>query len=259
MRQSGEPDSYTGEWVYTDMVHFYDLWAQVDGLRLDTRTTDIDIQADAYAEGEKLHLILNNLIKNPGNGTRRIQLDPVGKDDNPVQSMKVRHLHWNGNRVTLDESTHQGELAAVDIASEAAVIIEYTFTHPIQPAKTIVEDKHFANGYLKPIQAGTPVDLEVSGVNTAGLDRAVLRIGLGRSQPSSKKPQVLFNGTELTVPFNILGYDGDSRADFFGILQVPVPVELVQSQNSISVTFPDTGGHLSTLALRTFSKHNAGQ
>ena len=253
MRQANEPASNSGEWIYSDFIYFYDLWSEVNGLRIDTQSGDVDIQADAYLSGNRLFVILNNLIRNPGDGMRTIHLSPIGTPGRPVESVQVKHVYWNGQQVTMEESTHPGELASVQIGGEAAIVLKYTFaSEPMAPELVTVENKYFSTEYLWAIDAGSAVNAEIPGVATADLDRAILRIGIGRAQARSKSPVVVFNGTELTVPYNLLGYDGDSRENFFGILQVPVPPHIVQESNQVAIIFPDSGGHVSTVALRTF-------
>ena len=62
LRQKKELSGEQGdEWVYTELVKFYQLWSNVKGTRIDTKAGDIDIQVDAYVNGEKMYLILNNL------------------------------------------------------------------------------------------------------------------------------------------------------------------------------------------------------
>ena len=82
---------------------------------------------------------------------------------------------------------------------------------------------------------------------------AVLRLGMGRSSTLSKQPTVLVNGTAVDVPTDFMGHEGDSRSTFFGVLDIPVPYHLLQANNEISVTFPDTGGYISSVSLRAYA------
>ncbi|MGI9243699.1 MAG: hypothetical protein ACR2RV_23080, partial [Verrucomicrobiales bacterium] len=45
---------------------------------------------------------------------------------------------------------------------------------------------------------------------------------------------------------------GDGRPTFFGLLEIPVPHKLIQADNVVSVTYPDTGGFISSVSLRSF-------
>ena len=58
------------------------------------------------------------------------------------------------------------------------------------------------------------------------------------------------NGTLLSVA-NWKGYDQLNRDNFFGMIEIKFPIELLQSSNNLSVTFPDGGGHLSSVIIVT--------
>jgi hypothetical protein len=57
------------------------------------------------------------------------------------------------------------------------------------------------------------------------------------------------NGINIPVPFNWKGYDQANRKKFFGAIDIPIPIELIQENNNVDISFPDSGGHLSTLIL----------
>lgn len=250
MRQANEPASYTGEWVYTELVKFYDLWANVNGERVYISSTDPDVQTDAYVDGNKVYVILNNIVT----GTRTVDLSLVELHGNAASSMDIKHLYWDGSAVIMDETSHTSALPTqVVIGSEAAMVLEYTFPAPVNLDQTMVESKHFASTYLQTIQSGATRSFEINGVSKGASGEAVLRVGIGRAHAKSKQPTVLVNGVAVTVPTDIMGFESDGSAEFFGTLLIPVPYSLLQANNSVSITFPDTGGHISTVALRLFT------
>ncbi|WPR73129.1 T9SS type A sorting domain-containing protein [Flavobacterium sp. NG2] len=61
------------------------------------------------------------------------------------------------------------------------------------------------------------------------------------------------NNTIIPVPANFRGYDQAQRDRFFGVLEIPVPFSLLNTNNQISVQLPDTGGHISSVALQVFN------
>ena len=76
-------------------------------------------------------------------------------------------------------------------------------------------------------------------------------MSIGRAHNKSKQPQVSLNGTLLAVPTNWKGYDQLNRDNFFGMIEIKFPIELLQTNNNLSVTFPDGGGHLSSVIIVT--------
>ena len=82
-----------------------------------------------------------------------------------------------------------------------------------------------------------------------GSGTASLSMSIGRMHDLSKRPIILVNGTAVSIPFNWKGYDQANRKKFFGAIEIPIPMELIKENNSVSITFPDSGGHLSSLIL----------
>ena len=57
-RQKKELAGETGdEWVYTEVVKFFQLWSNVKGTRIETKPSSIDVQVDTYVNGNKAYVI----------------------------------------------------------------------------------------------------------------------------------------------------------------------------------------------------------
>lgn len=249
LRKENEPSSYTGKWVYTDMLKFYQLWQNVNGTRVDSKSTDLDMQVDAYVDGNKGYVILNNLEFNPV--TVSLNLYDLG--NTAVTSLLKRHLTLSGNAPALTEETFTDAITEVEVGAESTIILEYIFENDISIDETLNETKYFAGDYLKEIQAAQPIEFNINGVvkNTT-YGEGVLRVSIGRDHGKILKPTVKFNAAEITVPDDWRGYDQADKNRFFGTLEIPIDYSLIQQNNTVSVEFPDSGGHVSTVGLQVF-------
>ncbi|MGA9638956.1 T9SS type A sorting domain-containing protein [Flavobacterium sp.] len=249
MRKMNEPASYTGQWTYTDLVKFYDLWKNVKGTRVYIKPDNLDVLANAYIDGNKGYVVLNNL----GFQATTVNLNVFDSEGVTVTSINKKHLTLVNNNATLDEGTVSLPLTSVTLGAESTMILEYTFAHPITINEAADETKYFATTYLQPIVANQPTVFTVNGVQKNTYGDAVLRIGLGRDHGQSLSPVIKVNNTMVAVPLNFRGYDQAQRARFFGVLEIPVPYALLADNNQISVQLPDTGGHISSVALQVFN------
>lgn len=250
LRQENEPASYTGDWVYTEHIKWYQLWSDVKGTRVDTTSSDPDIQVDAYVDAEKAYVILNNLTKSD----QTIDLTLFENHSNAVASVREKNLYWDASstNVALDEVIHDGAPGQVLLGSEGTAILEYQFSSPLTIDQTSAEVKHYATTYFQPI-TNDPANLfTFTNVMVGAHGEAVLRISAGRHRSLSKRPTVLFNGVPLPVPVDFMGHEGDSREIFFGTLEVPVPYNLLKEGNTVSVLYPDSGGYVGSVTMRTF-------
>ncbi len=250
MRKENEPDSYTGQWVYTDMVKFYQLWKNVNGTRIDTKSDNLDVQVDGYVDGDKAYIILNNL----NFVNEEVNLSLIELKGLTLNSIQKKHLFLNGNNVPefLDESIPVNT-SSVTLNAESTMILEYTFANQIVVDETNTETKHYATSYLKPISSNQAEVFQINGISKNSYGEALLRIGIGRQHGLSLQPIVKVNGTSINVPSNWRGDNQEKRERFFGALEIPVDFSLLQTNNTISVEFPDNGGHISTTTLQVFN------
>ena len=56
----------------------------------------------------------------------------------------------------------------------------------------------------------------------------------------------------VEVPEDWRGYDQNTRSKFFGVIEIPVPVQLLEQSNEITVDYPDSGGHVSSVAMQVW-------
>ncbi|MEL6590258.1 MAG: T9SS type A sorting domain-containing protein, partial [Bacteroidota bacterium] len=68
----------------------------------------------------------------------------------------------------------------------------------------------------------------------------------------SLRPSVQVNGQALPVKGDIIrGYDQHNRNQFFGLLEIPVPLDMLNAgSNQVKLQFGDSGGHISSAILQ---------
>ncbi len=251
LRQKWEVAGQTGnEWEYADTVIWYDLWKNVNGTRADSKTSDQDIQVDAYVDGNKTYIILNSLEFED----RTINLLTNGINGNDVVEVMVRKVYFENNVTKLEEETFNTIQSQVMLPKQSTVILEYTFNDPIPQTEENLEQKYYASSYYKPIQANTTETFQINNVVKTGVyGEAVLRLGVGRDHGKSLAPTVTVNGSNVVVPEDWRGYDQNNRDRFFGVLEIPVPFSVIEESNTIAVSFGDSGGHISSVAMQVFN------
>lgn len=257
-RQKKELERETGdEWVYTELVKFYELWSDVNGTRIDTKASDIDIQADAYIDGKKMYLILNNMETSP----QRLKLNLAGLKKNNIKSIKAKHLYEINELPKLDELKLSTDITEVTVAKEATMILEYKFKKKVKINETSKETKIYASTYLQRIEAGKTnrFTFDSKELTKGKQGELVLRLGLGREHKKGDAPfsypEISFNGTKIKVPTDWRGKDQKARKRFFGVLEIPIPYDLIDdsaTNNTVDVTFSDNGGYISSVVLQKF-------
>ena len=242
------PGQFGDDWMFTDLVMYYEFWSDVNGTRVMSRVDNPDVLIKSYVDENKAYVILSNL--NPSDET--VALNLFDGQETGIRSVKVKHLCRVADGPLLDEKTVKGSLKSFTLKPEASAILEYTFESEVQLNQDAEETKYYATDYNKPITANHAVGFEIKDVKTGKKGDAFLRIGFGREQDCSRQPVVRFNRRALEVPANYSGSTQATRPAFFGLLEIPVPYELLKADNNIEVTFPDADGRISSVTLRHF-------
>jgi agarase len=245
-------------WVYSDLVLFYNLWSEVNGTRIDTWSSDLDIQVDAYVDGNDAYIILNNLEFDD----REIKLNAFGIDTSNISAVNIKHLQTTDDAAqasSINELNSSSLPETVTIDGEGTMVIKVTYNSDITIDNTNDEVKYYSNDFKQAITANAEITFNINDVVTAANGESVLRLGIGRDHGKSLTPTVMVNGAQVTVPVDFRGYDqvngkvNPGRDNYFGVIEIPIPLSALQASNTVSIEFSDTGGYVSTAALQVFS------
>lgn len=240
----GVPKKEITGWLYTNRIQFYELWKSLKGKRVFVSTSNPDIQVQAFLDNKKLFVALNNL----DDVTQQLALDLTSIKSN-LKNILIKSLTVYLNdfpryyEQTIDNIP---ELFSIDPAE--TIVLEINLKNNIPFNNKIKVRRYYNTNYLLPIDDNSPLIFEFNGVEP-GVGFAKLIISLGRGHDLSKTPEVVVNGQKIEVPLNWKGYDQANRKKFFGAIEVPIPMDLILKNNITTITFPDKGGHLSSLIL----------
>lgn len=244
-KEIGVPIDANTEWVFTPRVHFFELWKDVKGSRVQVSSENPDIQTQAFVDGDKLYLALSNLDEE----SLTVDLDRFDKQDN-VSSVRIKSLKiWEDKDPVYIDNIQSSVPSQLTLLADETVVLEYVFNENISFTNTIRNTKYYTNEHLQSISG--KLSFHFSGVetgNNGGI--ANLRMSIGRKHNKSKKPKVHVNGNQVDVPDNWAGGDQAKRDDFFGMINIPVPFEYLNADNEVSIQFPDSEGRVSSVVLQ---------
>jgi len=240
----GVPKNQITGWVYTNRIQFYKLWKGVKGKRVFVSTSNPDIQVQAFLDEKKLFVALNNLDDN----AQQVALDLSSIKSN-ISDLLVKSLTiYKEDFPRYYEKTVSSIPEVFSIDPAETIVLEFNLKNSITFKNQIKSKRYYSSNYLVPIEADNELVFEFNDV-ALGVGFAKLSMSIGRGHDLSKTPEVFINGSKVEVPLNWKGYDQANRKKFFGAIEIPVPIELIKQNNFVRVTFPDTGGHLSSLIL----------
>ncbi|RED95255.1 T9SS type A sorting domain-containing protein [Marinoscillum furvescens] len=238
----GEPNPEG--WEYSARILFFELWKGVKGERLHIQSTNPDVQVQAFKDGDKIYVLLNSLSE------ETIETEMAWNNLGENFGADVRSLMIYPDKDPEYTTEHLNSLP-VSVSLRAGETVNYivTLKEDSEFSNSIITKKYYATNYLEPITINKPITFEYSDVET-GTGYATLRMSIGRKHNVSKKPTVTVNGKTVAVPDNWKGYDQANREDFFGMIEIPVPMSYLSENATVKVTFPDNGGHLAAMILQ---------
>ena len=240
----GVPKKEITGWLYTNRIQFYELWKSLKGKRVFVSTSNPDIQVQAFLNDKKLFVALNNL----DDVTQQLALDLTSIKSN-LKDILIKSLTVYLNdfpryyEQTIDNIP---ELFSIDPAE--TIVMEINLKNNISFNNQIKVSRYYNTNYLLPIEANNELIFEFNGVEP-GVGFAKLNMSLGRGHNLSKTPEVFVNDKKVEVPLNWKGYDQANRKKFFGAIEIPVPMDFIMKNNTVRISFPENGGHLSSLIL----------
>ncbi|WP_075340999.1 hypothetical protein [Tenacibaculum agarivorans] len=235
--------------VFSEYIKFYELWKGVNGTRKVTTSTDLDLQVDAYSDGNKTYLILNNI----DNKAVTVNVKELGLLKNEISNITSRHFHYKNSDFKLDTNTYKNLPKKLKIGGFGTRILVYETKNTPDIEFTSTETRNYATEYKKKITKNTAIHFDINSINKGMNGAALLKLGLGRDHGLSLQPKVKINEELLSVPRDLRGDAQTDKASFFGMLEIKVPHNLIKENNIVTVEFPDTGGYITSVVLRSFN------
>ncbi|MEM1108413.1 MAG: beta-agarase [Planctomycetota bacterium] len=229
-------------YVPTELEKFYLVWKGIDGERRVLHSDDPDLRGHYFADGLRHSVVLHNMDDRP----RTVKLS--GLDDVDITKTALRSLQTHGEIPLLTERTLFGvpEELELQVGETAVLLLDLRKEHAAKQVR--LETRVYATDYLQAIEADQDISFTFNDV-PGGEGDGVLRLAIGREQDKSLQPQVTIGGKELVVPTDWAG-DQRDRKLFFGVIEVPVPSDLLTPTTEVQLRFPDTGGKVASAVLQ---------
>lgn len=259
----GESRYDHNEWEWSANVLFFELWKDVDGTRIDTKSSDRDVQVDAYVNENHVYLIVNNLEVQP----KTIELFYFDDYENPVVEVNTRQLYLNESldRPVIDYNRLKTAPATFVLEKSGTVVLDYEFSQPVTIDQESKEFRYMSeplssemNKYGSQlchvtVNGRTPLVTNVNNVTVPAKGEATLRIGgaFWDETPES----VTINGHELVTGNE--NWRGRTRNNqWFGVFEIDVPLEYLLGNNEVSCTVEGNVSEYSSVILQVwdFSK-----
>ena len=262
--KKGNPNGYPYPWVikkkeedgsysFTHLKKFYELWKGVEGKRTEVASNNPDIQIHSFIKKGKAFVAINNLT----DGDQEVNVSFLNNSKNVIKNITLRRLYVTSTGLPrLVFYTNINNIDTLSLKPGETIIAECDITD-FEFTSKIKEQNYYTETYLQTIQKNEALTFNFNDIPATKNGRASLKMGIGRNHDLSKKPKITINDQVIDVPDNWAGYDQESRKLFFGVIGIPFDIKYLKSGNNVvEITFPDEGGHLSSLILNIENKED---
>ncbi|MGC6456269.1 MAG: beta-agarase [Coraliomargaritaceae bacterium] len=232
------PNNYADktDWVPSGMVNYYKFFQGVKGRRVQFFCSDPDVQTQAFVDGNKVYVVMNNLSSRP----ETIRLKGINGD-----AVRIRRFGRN------QDFTPFFKEGTLDVAEELildgreAVVITAEQDLAIEEVSAVNELPFYGDCLCEKGRGGEPITLHISNLPVdEDLEYAILRVALAQEENQCEGVRIFFNGEELVVPSEDAAdrYFDDTEkrgSDFATLKAIRIRTDLLQSRNELTVLFPN--------------------
>lgn len=240
-----------GDFIETIIAKTMRMYAPVEGEYLNVQGANDDLQAAAFRDGDRIYLLLNNLL----DSTHQVNLDLVLGDAGIVTGAtmsRVFRINSAGN-FFIENQNVSNSFGVLSLNAKEGAVVTFNTSNDGSFTQTMHEDTFYGNQIAVELNDGAvgrspEVTIEAQ---TAGAIGARLRVGYSRPVGVDAFT-VSINGNPLSVPADIRGVDDEE----FGLIdvglvtrEITVPVGFLNDGDNL-LRFDFTGaGYLSSTAL----------
>ncbi|WP_086932628.1 Ig-like domain-containing protein [Agarilytica rhodophyticola] len=262
-------------WNFNPAIKWYELWQDVEGTRIDTYSTDRDVQVDAYVNSDNgehhMYVIVNSLHTESTN----VDLSFAGVNNNSIKSIRMRHLYLD-EQIDVDNNPNNGMgkpvLADaylnslpenVTVGGDATIILDIEYADAVSLPFESKETKYHAEPLTnqEPYRVSTPAVLmtQINGVHKPAQGEAQLRITgaffLNNQFYTDSSDSRVF----LKVNGNDVEFDADWRGEdqvynkLMGTMEIPVPIEYLSDSSNNTIEFATlAAGEAAAISLQVW-------
>jgi Porphyranase catalytic subdomain 1/beta porphyranase A C-terminal len=240
-----------GSYKFTHLSKFFELWKDVEGKRVFISSNNPDVQVHAFVKPGKAYIALNNLSTE----AQEVALDFLNNSAARISNITLKRLYVNDSDIpSLIYYSNFAKTDKITLRKGETIIMECDINSVAFSSK-ITENNYYSKTYMQKIEPNKTLVFDIDNVLLKSSGKATIKMAIGRAHGLSKKPIVKINGVEQTVPDNWAGYDQASRDQFFGVIGIPIAINVLKSgANKVEITFPDAGGYVSSVVLNAETK-----
>ncbi|WP_281888691.1 cohesin domain-containing protein [Paenibacillus sp. YYML68] len=237
----------------TPLEAYVDMWKDYRGAYLPSEADNERVFTNAVRYNDKVYVAVHNL------NAQRVNLDlNVLAGNANIADVKRKHFYLEKGKLTYEEE-HVADLNNVYMRVQEMSVFEITLDSNPSFTKTWERKFDYAPQELVPTSEAAPLEFTVAA-STTNLAKSTLRVGFGKDGSGFT--------TDMAVEVNPgSGSDAQSftkdleftnkSGDILTFTEFELDPAKVQSNNTIQITIPENGGHITSVQLINYYEQAA--
>ncbi|MGG1554015.1 cohesin domain-containing protein [Paenibacillus ferrarius] len=236
----------------TPLEAYVDMWKDYRGAFLPSEADNDRVYTNAVRYNDKVYVAVQNL------NSQRVNLDlNVLTGGTGIANITRKHFYLEKGNLKYEEE-NVADLNNVYMRVQEMSVFEITLDSNPQFAKTWERKSSFARQELQATSETAPAEFTIP-TSIADLAKSTLRVGFGKDGSGFK--------TDMTVEINPGSGSGESftkdleftnkSGDVLTFADFKLDPSKVKSNNTIRITIPENGGHITSVQLINYYDHAA--
>ena len=228
------------DWVASQKILFYQLARDIRGQRIAVHSPDPDLQLQAFADGNRVFTIINNLA--PQVKTFSLALPTALR-------LTLRRVGRNADFTPYYREDTLHSLDGLQLASREAAVLVAEFAS-VAPTRTVNEVACYGDRVITAVEGKASFTVAVRSPAQAAY--GILRVGISRPSSSGQDVEIQLNGKSLAVQHEAAATRIDNGEDYATCKIIRLTPDQLQASNTVTVSFPDgKPGSVGAVLIRT--------
>ncbi|MDW7693186.1 T9SS type A sorting domain-containing protein [Flammeovirgaceae bacterium SG7u.111] len=224
-------DKNSDVWHEAKLIHFFNFFDDVKGRRVESYTSDTDIQHFTFVDKNVMTMLFHN--QSNTEGTINVNVD---NDGNSISKIKIRRL---GRGEDFRPNLAEGEISTlqnINIGAQESIVVFVTYDADIEEETEVNEIPYYSSETGVKFNGSKSFTVQVPEYQKAKY--AILRVGVSRDKANGKEIEISLNGTKLASPVEDCA-ERITNDDYATTRIIKVDGKLLKELNTVEVKFPD--------------------
>lgn len=223
----------------TLQMNYLDFWKDYKGHRIYSVDDNKSVHTHSLVDGDTVYIAINNI------NTQRVSVDLDARfGDAKIVSAEYSRLFLDQGALRYTKTDVKDRLHDLPLSVDETAMLTVKLSQPVLTTSAVDERMFFSDKELQ--ETGRNV-MFIMNTETNNLERALVRVGLGRLGGFSEDMTVCVNGFNVTA--SLRDTFNANNGLYYGNVELEIPVEHIKTMNEITVCVPETGGHIASVVM----------